>query len=83
MRAGFCWPDSEKMSSKMRMNLNPKENPMYSDEIRSIMAALGVLAGKIGEEEWALVRMARHNLSELADRVQETESKLTVCVNEE
>ena len=26
-------------------------------------------AGKIGEEEWALVRMARHNLSELADFV--------------
>ena len=35
---------------------------MFSDEIRSVMAALGVLAGKIGEEEWALVRMARHNL---------------------
>ena len=66
----------------MRMNLNPKENPMYSDEIRSIMAALGVLAGKIGEEEWALVRMARHNLSELADRVQAVEGDMQVSVKE-
>lgn len=55
---------------------------MYSDEIRSIMAALGVLAGKVGEEEWALVRLARHNLGELADRVQETEGKLVVSMKE-
>lgn len=55
---------------------------MFSDEIRSVMAALGVLAGKVGEEEWALVRLARHNLSELAERVQETESKLVVSVKE-
>ena len=55
---------------------------MFSDVIRSVMAVLGDLAGKIGEEEWALVRLARHNLSELADRVQETESKLVVCAKE-
>lgn len=55
---------------------------MFSDEIRSVMAVLGDLAGKIGEEEWALVRLARHNLSELAERVQETESKLVVSVKE-
>ncbi|WP_302786132.1 hypothetical protein [Bilophila wadsworthia] len=55
---------------------------MFSDEIRSVMAALGVLAGKVGEEEWALVRMARHNLSELADRVQEAEGKLVVSMKE-
>lgn len=55
---------------------------MFSDEIRSVMAALGVLAGKVGEDEWALVRLARHNLGELADRVQETESKLVVSVKE-
>ena len=46
---------------------------MFSDEIRSVMAVLGDLAGKIGEEEWALVRLARHNLSELAERVKEAE----------
>lgn len=51
---------------------------MYSDEIRSVMAALGVLAGKIGEEEWALVRLARHNLGELAERVQAAEGGLEV-----
>lgn len=55
---------------------------MFSDEIRSVMAALGVLAGKIGEEEWALVRLARHNLGELADRVQETESRIVVSTKE-
>ena len=55
---------------------------MYSDEIRSIMAALGVLAGKIGGEEWALVRLARHNLSELADRVQAVECKIQVSVTD-
>ncbi len=56
---------------------------MYSDEIRSVVAALGVLAGRIGEDEWALVRMARHNLGELADRVQETESKIVFNVKED
>ena len=55
---------------------------MYRDEIRSIMEAVGVLAGKIGEEEWALVRMARHNLSELADRVQAVEGTIQVSVKE-
>lgn len=55
---------------------------MVSDEIRSVMAALGVLAGKIGEEEWALVRMARHNLGELAERVQAVEGKIQVSVSE-
>ena len=51
---------------------------MYSDEIRSVMSALGVLAGKIGEDEWALVRLARQNLSELAERVEAAESGLQV-----
>lgn len=55
---------------------------MFSDEIRSVMAALGVLAGKVGEDEWALVRLARHNLGELADRVQEAESKLIINAKE-
>lgn len=55
---------------------------MFSDEIRSITAVLGDLAGKIGEEEWALVRMARHNLSELADRVQTVEGKIQVSVKD-
>lgn len=56
---------------------------MYSDEIRSVMAALGVLAGRIGEEEWALVRLARHNLGELAERVQAVESEIQVSATEE
>jgi hypothetical protein len=51
---------------------------MYSDEIRSVMSALGVLAGKIGEDEWALVRLARQNLSELAERVEAAEGGLQV-----
>ena len=56
---------------------------MFSDEIRSVMAALGVLAGKVGEDEGALVRLARHNLGELADRVQTVEGKIQVSVSEE
>lgn len=55
---------------------------MFSDEIRSITAVLGDLAGKIGEEEWALVRMARHNLSELADRVQVAEGGAVIPAKE-
>ena len=66
----------------MRMDKIPKENTLFSDEIRSVMAALGVLAGNVGEDEWALVRLARHNLGELADRVQEAESKLVVSAKE-
>lgn len=55
---------------------------MFSDEIRSITVVLGDLAGKIGEEEWALVRMARHNLSELADRVQVAEGCAVIPTKE-
>lgn len=55
---------------------------MFSDEIRSVMAVLGVLAGKVGEEEWALVSMARHNLSELADRVQVAEGCAVIPAKE-
>lgn len=55
---------------------------MFSDEIRSVMAALGVLAGKVGEDEWALVRLARHNLGELADRVQIAEGCAVIPAKE-
>lgn len=55
---------------------------MFSDEIRSVMAALGVLAGKVGEDEWALVRLARHNLGELADRVQIAEGGAVIPAKE-
>lgn len=55
---------------------------MFSDEIRSITVVLGDLAGKIGEEEWALVRMARHNLSELADRIQIAEGSAVIPTKE-
>lgn len=55
---------------------------MFSDEIRSVMSALGVLAGKIGEDEWALVRLARQNLGELADRVEAAEGRLVIPTKE-
>lgn len=55
---------------------------MFSDEIKSVMAALGVLAGKIGEEEWELVRMARRNLEEVANRVQTLESECHLSTKE-
>lgn len=46
---------------------------MFSNEARSICAALGELAGKIPDEEFSLVRIARQNLSALAEQLEEAE----------
>ena len=46
---------------------------MFSNEARSICAALGELAGKIPDEDFAIVRMARQNLSALAEQLEEAE----------
>ena len=46
---------------------------MFSNEARSICAALGELAGKIPDTEFALVRIARQNLSALAEQLEEAE----------
>lgn len=51
---------------------------MLSKEITSIQAALGVLAGRISEEDWALVSLARQNLKALAERAEQLENSLTV-----
>lgn len=51
---------------------------MFSEEISSIRAALGVLAGRISEEDWALVKLARHNLEEVAMQVKEMENQLVI-----
>lgn len=46
---------------------------MFSEEVKSICAALGELAGKIPDSEFALVRIARQNLSALAEQLEEAE----------
>lgn len=51
---------------------------MLSEEIKSIQAALGVLAGRVNEEDWALIKLARANLADLADRARELESKIRI-----
>lgn len=42
---------------------------MLHEKIRNISAQLGVLAGRLHEEDYEVIRMARINLSALADCV--------------
>lgn len=49
---------------------------MIAEKIRSVGLALGVLAGKVDEEVWNLVKMARAELSDAADTVEELEAAL-------
>lgn len=51
---------------------------MLSNEARSIHAGLGALASAISEDAWALVRQARENLEDLADRIEEIECRATI-----
>ena len=48
---------------------------MFSDEITSIHATLGTLAGKISEQDWQMVKQARANLEALRVRLEEFEQK--------
>lgn len=47
-----------------------------SDDIRSVSAALGVLAGRVGTEDWSLLLLARANLAALAEQVEGMEQYL-------
>ena len=49
---------------------------MLSDDITSVQVALGELAGRVGEEDWKLVSVARKNLASLAEQVQTMEGAL-------
>lgn len=40
-----------------------------SDDIRSVSAALGMLAGRLSSDDWALLLLARDNLASLAEQV--------------
>lgn len=51
---------------------------MLSEEIGTVHAALGNLAGKIGEEEWELVRLCRRNLLAVQSAAGEMEKLLPV-----
>ncbi|MEG2172316.1 MAG: hypothetical protein RRY29_03535 [Desulfovibrionaceae bacterium] len=47
-----------------------------SDDIRSVSAALGVLVGRVGTEDWSLLTLARANLVALAEQVEGLEQGL-------
>lgn len=47
-----------------------------SDDIRSVSAALGVLVGRVGTEDWSLLLLARANLAALAEQVEGLEQCL-------
>lgn len=47
-----------------------------SDDIRSVSAALGMLAGRLSSEDWALLLLARDNLASLAEQVEGLEQCL-------
>lgn len=47
-----------------------------SDDIRSVSAALGMLAGRLTSDDWALLLLARDNLASLAEQVEGLEQCL-------
>lgn len=47
-----------------------------SDDIRSVSAALGMLAGRLTTDDWALLLLARDNLASLAEQVEGLEQCL-------
>ncbi|NDY57431.1 hypothetical protein G3N56_11840 [Desulfovibrio sulfodismutans] len=46
---------------------------MLGDKIRNVRNSLGVLADKVGENEWAFLRVCQSELTEAADSVEEIE----------
>lgn len=51
---------------------------MLSNEIKSVHAALGALAGEIPEEQWAVVQRCRENLLAAASSAAEMEKHFNV-----
>lgn len=47
---------------------------MLSEDIKNVRAALGVLAGQVGTEQWAMLKIARDNLMACADQAEELET---------
>lgn len=70
----------ERFAKNSAENENEKKKRwiMYSDEVRSISAALGMLAGKIGNQEWEYIRKAKDNLNALADNLEHLEGVLVI-----
>ena len=51
---------------------------MLSNEIKSVHAALGALAGQIPEEQWAVVKLCRDNLLAAANSAAQMEQHFNV-----
>lgn len=49
---------------------------MLSEELKSVQAALGVLAGRVSEDDWNLISLARQNLVALAEVAESMENHL-------
>lgn len=51
---------------------------MLSEKIQSVRMALGVLSGKVHEEEWQFLKLCRAELADAADLASELESQAIV-----
>lgn len=49
---------------------------MLSEDIKNVRAALGVLAGQVGADQWAMLKIARDNLMACADQAEELETTI-------
>lgn len=52
---------------------------MLSQDLQSCAVSIGVLGGKVGEEEWAYLRMLRTNLLVHAEQAKHLELGLSVA----
>ena len=51
---------------------------MYSEKAQSVVNTLGTLAGKVSDEDWAVVRIAKNNLVDLVNQLEALEKHLLV-----
>ena len=50
------------------------ENKMISEDLRSVSAGLGQLAGQVSPKEWDIIRGVKANLESLAEGVEDLEN---------
>lgn len=55
---------------------------MLHEKIRNISARLGELSGRLSEEDYQLIRLARANLADLADSVATLEAHVCLPAGE-
>lgn len=55
---------------------------MIAEKIKDVGLALGVLAGQVSEEQWALLKGLRADLTAAAEQVEEIEGEVEDLRNE-